>query len=171
MMGVHMTADSTACRRESPRRRPKSKPMRRIPLILGLVLIFAAVGWDLYDFFITNEGVRYFCEEPRRLLYAVLFGVFVGLGAFGVSRLSPSSQRFLKLLALGLSGSFLLGVQGLIAFHLTPAASIVGETRMWGWIVGAFIAFSLVTVLVSIEFLHVWKRDQEEGGQSGRSGD
>lgn len=137
--------------------------MHRLPLILGLVLIFVAIGWDLYDFFITNEGVRYFCEEPRRLLYAVLFGVFAGLSAFGISRFSPSSQCFLKLVSLGISGSFLLGVQGLFAFHLTRAASIVGEARMWGWIAVAFIVFSVVIVLVSIEFLHVWKRNQEEG--------
>lgn len=144
--------------------------MHRLPLILGLVLIFAAVGWDLYDFFITNEGVRYYSEEPRRLLYAVLLGVFGGLGAFGISRLSPSSQRSLKLTMLGISGSFLLGLQGLFAYHLTWSAPIVCEAGMWGWMAAAFVSFSAMTVFVSVEFLQVWKRNRNGNGQQNAAG-
>jgi hypothetical protein len=144
--------------------------MHRLPLILGLVLIFALTVWGLYDFFITNEGVRYFSTEPRRLLDAVLLGVFGGLGAFGISRLSSSSQGSLKLAALGISGAFLLGVQGLFAYNLPWAAPIVSEAGMWGWIAAAFVSFSVMTVLVLIEFLKVYKRNRRENGQQIAAG-
>jgi len=63
--------------------------MRRIPLILGLVLITGLIIHDVYDFFVTNEGLAYFSAKPTRLLYVMLLGVAGGLVAFGISRLSP----------------------------------------------------------------------------------
>ncbi len=82
--------------------------MRRIPLILGLVLITGLVIQDIYEFFVTNEGIRYFSSKPARLLYVMLLGVAGGVAAFGISRLSPASQRRLKLLALGGFGGLLV---------------------------------------------------------------
>ena len=82
--------------------------MRGIPLILGLVLITGLIIHDIYEFFVTNEGIRYFSSDPRRLLYVMLLGVAGGFAAFGISRLSPASQRSLKLLALGGFGALLV---------------------------------------------------------------
>jgi hypothetical protein len=62
--------------------------MRRLPLILGLALIVALTIWEIYDFFVTNEGVRYFSSEPGRLVYVVLLALAGGLVAFAISRLS-----------------------------------------------------------------------------------
>ena len=70
--------------------------MRRIPLILGLVLIAALIVHDVYEFFVTNEGIRYFSSEPSRLLYVILLGIAGGMVALGISRISPASQRKLK---------------------------------------------------------------------------
>jgi len=56
--------------------------MRRIPLILGLVLITGLIIHDIYEFFVTNEGIRYFSSEPKRLLYVMLLGVAGGIVAF-----------------------------------------------------------------------------------------
>ena len=83
--------------------------MRRVPLILGLVLIAALIIHDIYEFFVTNEGIRYFSSEPRRLPYVVLLGIAGGIVAFGISRFSPASQRKLKLTALGGFGVLLVG--------------------------------------------------------------
>jgi hypothetical protein len=33
--------------------------MRRWPLILGLALIAALTVLDIYDFFVSNEGIRF----------------------------------------------------------------------------------------------------------------
>ena len=132
--------------------------MRRLPLIIGLALIVALTIRDLYDFFVTNEGVRYFSSEPRRLVYMVLLGLAGGLVAFGISRLSPGAQRTLKLAALGTFGTLLLGVLGLFAYHLPWTSPMVSEAGIWGWIVAAFLSFAVLAVLVWIEFCLVWRR-------------
>jgi hypothetical protein len=132
--------------------------MRRLPLILGLAMIVALTVWELYDFFVTNEGVRYFSSEPRRLLYVVLLGLAGGLVAFGISRLSPGSQRTLKLTTLGTFGTLLLAVVGLFAYHLTWAAPMVTEAGTWGWIAAAFLSLAVLAVLVWFEFRQVWRR-------------
>jgi hypothetical protein len=132
--------------------------MRRLPLIIGLALIVALTVREFYEFFVTNEGVRYFSSEPRRLLYVVLLGLAGGLVAFGISRLSPGSQRTLKLTVLGTFGALLLGVLGLFAFHLTWAASMVSEAGIWGWLAAAFASFAVLAVLVWFEFRQVWRR-------------
>jgi hypothetical protein len=92
--------------------------MRRLPLILGLALIVAMTVREVYDFFVTNAGIHYFSSEPRRLLYVLLLGAAGGVAAFMISRLSPNSQRALKLTALGAFGTFLIAVLGLFAYHL-----------------------------------------------------
>lgn len=67
--------------------------MRRLPLILGLTLIVAMTAWEVYRFFVTHEGIRYFSSEPRRLVLVILLGLAGGVVALGISRLSPGSQR------------------------------------------------------------------------------
>lgn len=78
--------------------------MRHVPLIICLVLITAMILHGVYDFFVTNEGIRYFSSEPIRLAYVVLLSVAGGMFALWISRLSPFSQRRLKLFALGALG-------------------------------------------------------------------
>ncbi len=132
--------------------------MRRLPLILGLTLIVAMTLWEVYDFFVTNEGLRYFSSEPRRLVYVVLLGLAGGLVALAISRRSPASRRTLKLTTLGTFGTLLLGVLGLFAYHLTWAAPMVTEAGMWDWIATAFLLFAVMAVLVWLEFRQVWRR-------------
>lgn len=131
--------------------------MRRLPLILGFMLIAVGTVWEVYEFFVVNEGVRYFSSEPRRLVPVVLVGLAGGAVAFGISRLSLGSQRTLKLTVLGTFGTLLLGVLGLFAFHLTWAAPMVSEAGMWGWMSAAFASFAIVAVLVWFEFRQVWR--------------
>lgn len=82
--------------------------------------------WEIYEFLVTNEGVRYFTSDPRRLLPVVFLGVAGGIVAFGVSRLSPRSQRILNLIALSIFGLFMLVVLGVFALKgwLWSAGSI-----------------------------------------------
>jgi hypothetical protein len=132
--------------------------MRRLPLILGLTLIVAMTVWELYDFFVTNEGVRYFSSEPRRLVLVVLLGLAGGVVAFGISRLSPGSQRTLKLTALGTFGTVLLFALGFFGYSLARLAPMVSEGGAWGWMAAAFIAFAVLAILVWFEFRQVWRR-------------
>ena len=132
--------------------------MRRLPLILGLTLIAAMTVWEVYDFFVTNEGIRYFSSEPRRLVPVMLLGLAGGAVAFGISRLSPGSQRTLKLTALGTFGTALLCALGFFAYSLARFAPMVSEAGAWGWIAVAFLLFAVMAVLIWLEFRQVWRR-------------
>jgi hypothetical protein len=104
--------------------------MRRIALIVGLVLITGLIIHEIYEFFVTNEGVRYFASEPRQLWHLVLLGVAGGGVAFGISRLSPGLQRTLKLATLGTFGTCVLGGLGLFAYHLLQINRVLNEADM-----------------------------------------
>jgi hypothetical protein len=134
--------------------------MRRIPLILGLVLIAGLIIHDIYEFFVTNEGIRYFSSEPGRLLYVMLLGVAGGIVALGISRLSPASQRSLKLLALGGFGIFLVGAIPVFGYLLCllGAGPIAWGVGMWGCIVAGFVAVAVSAWLVWLEFRQVWRQ-------------
>ena len=133
--------------------------MRRIPLILGLVLIAGMIARDIYEFFVTNEGIAYFSSKPNRLLYVMLLGVGGGVVAFGISRLSPKSQSNLKLLALGGFGSVLVVA---VAFfgHLLCRLAVAPliEAPLWGWIIAAFCSMAVAAVFIWLEFRQVWRR-------------
>jgi hypothetical protein len=135
--------------------------MRRIPLILGLVLITGLIIHDIYEFFVTNEGIRYFSSEPRRLLYVMLLGVVGGLVAFRISRLSPASQRSLKLLALGGFGTLLVvavAFFGYLFYRLAVAGLQDGLGWVWtAWAV-AFVPMTLAASMVWMEFRQVWRQ-------------
>ena len=132
--------------------------MRRLRLILGLTLIAALTVRGLYDFFVTNDGVRYFSLEPRQLLYVVLLGLGGGLVAFGINRLSPGSQSTLKRTVLGTFGLILLGALGLFAGCLIWAAPMASEAGLWGWIAATFATLGVATFLVWFEFRQIWRR-------------
>jgi hypothetical protein len=134
--------------------------MRRIPLILGLVLITGLTIHDLYEFFVTNEGIRYFSSDPQRLIYVLLLGVAGAAIAIGISRLSPGSQRTLKLAALGTLGTILVGGSGLFAYYLARFLPMVWEAGKWGLAAAGlgFLSFSVAAVLVWLEFRQIWRR-------------
>ena len=62
--------------------------MRKIPLILGFMLLAILTVWETYDFFATNDGIGYFTSKPQRLLYIVGIGGVGGVAALAFSRLS-----------------------------------------------------------------------------------
>lgn len=97
---------------------PNSTTLRRIPLILGLALMGSLLFHDVHEFFVTNEGIAYFASRPLRLLHAVLIGLIGGAVAVAISRLSPSSQRSLKLIALGCLGVFFIGALAFFSYTL-----------------------------------------------------
>ncbi len=134
--------------------------MRRFPLIFGLVLITALIIHDLYEFIVTNEGIRYFSSEPIRLAYVALLGVVGGMIAFGISRLSPASQRNLKLFALGGFGFFLIGgavFVGYLFYSLQTAPSVYDGATI-GWVFAGFSAAAVAAGVVLWEFARVWRQ-------------
>lgn len=134
--------------------------MRRIALILGLVLITGLIIHDLYEFFVPNEGVRYFSSDPRRLVFVMLLGVAGGVVAVGLSRLSPGSQRTLRLAVLGTFGTVLVSGLGLLTYHLARLLPMMREAAAWGLTAAAlgFLSFAVVAVLVWLEFRQIWRQ-------------
>jgi hypothetical protein len=132
--------------------------MRRLALILGLVLIAALTIQAGYDFILTSEGLRYFSSEPRRLLDVMFLGIAGGMIALGISRLSPASQRKLKLVALGGFGGLALGFLALLALALASAAATVTEAGMWGWAAAALVSLVVTAGSLYLEFRRVWRR-------------
>jgi hypothetical protein len=133
--------------------------MRRIPLILGFLVIAGMIVRDVYEFFVKNEGIRYFSSEPSHLLYVMLLGLAGAAVTLGISRLTPTSQRSLKLIALGGFGSLLVAA---VAFfgHLLYllASSPLIEARLWGWIIAAFCSAAVATAFVWIGFRQTWRQ-------------
>lgn len=135
--------------------------MRRLPLVLGLLLIVAMTALEVYDFFVTNEGVRYFSSQPRRSVYVMLFGVAGAIVAFGISRVSPDSQRKLKLAVLAGFGALLTFLTAALAFSaclLAWAGPTVTESGIWGWMVADFLLLPVAVTLVWWEFRQVWRQ-------------
>ena len=135
--------------------------MRRLPLIIGLALITGLTVRDLYEFFVTDDGIHYFSSEPRRLLYVMVLGAAGGLVALWISRMSSGSQRKLKLAALGGFGTLLVGALVSFAYLLCSlGASGFMAGLEWAWIAAliAVVPMMVVTVLVWLEFLEVWKQ-------------
>jgi hypothetical protein len=134
--------------------------MRRIPLILALVVVTGLIFQDIYDFFVTDEGVRYFSSQPQRLISVVLLGLAGGVVAVGISRLSPDYQRTLKLAVLGSFGTALLIVMCVFAYHLARLFPMMRDAGAWVLLSAAlwFVAFAAVAALVWLEFRQLWSR-------------
>jgi hypothetical protein len=92
--------------------------MRRIPLILGLMLVAASTVHDCYQFLVTDDGVGYFASQPRRLLYVGGIALVGGLMALTFSRFSPIARRALRLTALGSYASCLTAFAAVFAARL-----------------------------------------------------
>jgi hypothetical protein len=147
--------------------------MRRVPLILGLALILGLTLYNVYEFLVTNDGVRYFSSDPTRLAYAVLLGVLGGGSALGISRLSPAFRRRLKLLALAGLGGLLVGGGAFLGYLfcvLTPEQPSASPSRYW--IAAGFTSMIVVSLFVWLEFRHVWthpkgQRPTNRGSEPG----
>jgi hypothetical protein len=135
--------------------------MRFVPLILGLMLMAAMTVLEIYDFFITNEGLAYYSSHSSRLMPVVLLAFVGGVLALGISRLSPGSQRFLKLAALGAFGAVLLCTLGMLihfVYSLARLETIEIEDHSIGWIAAALASSIVLAVFVCWEFWQAWRR-------------
>ncbi|HNQ73334.1 MAG TPA: hypothetical protein PKN95_06995 [Verrucomicrobiota bacterium] len=138
--------------------------MRRLLLTLGLGLIGGLMAHDVYEFFVTNEGVAYFSAKPGQGLLVLLLALGGGVVALGISRLPSGVQRGLKLVALGGFGGALVAAAVCFAYWLCRfAASPLGnDAPSWGWSITAFCSVAVAAMLVWSEFRQVWKSARRE---------
>ena len=131
--------------------------MRRIPLMLGLVLIAGLMIQDIYEFVVQNKGIHYFASDPKRLLHVILLSLAGGLIALGISRLSTNSRRRLKLVALGIFGALLTGGLGFFAFVIASIKTMERETEIFWWVIVGLLGMGVAAGLVWLEFRQVWR--------------
>ena len=130
--------------------------MKKLVPILALAVVPALLIHDAYQFVVTDEGMRYYTSEPRRLLYVVCLALGGGLVALLLSRLSPQLQRGLKLSAIGLLGSAFTIFVGLFAFfglRVTELLTLKDAALM----ATGFVAFGGMAAYFWFEFIHLWR--------------
>ncbi|MFH0793704.1 MAG: hypothetical protein V2A74_06690 [bacterium] len=104
--------------------------MKKARIIVALVVLVALVI-DLYEFFFTDGGIRYYMAEPRLLLWVIAFAVGFGLYIFSFERLSPPMQRRTKLVVVGFLA---LAVTGFVGWFAYAMLQFWDEIVGWGMI-------------------------------------
>lgn len=125
----------------------------------GFVLLAVLTGWEIYDFFVTNDGIRSFTSEPRRLLFVTGIALVGGGAVWAVGRLSTAAQRSLRLWALG--GFATCVTCFLFIACLIPFSPVVTDSGMWGWMAVTIGSLLAVAGLLWFEFHRVWKLTQK----------
>lgn len=132
--------------------------MKKFWFILGLLLVAALTVEEVYDFFITNQGVAYFSSRPQRLLYVAGIAVLAGGIAFAYGRLSVGWQRTARLSVLALIAAALTGF---CCYMAVVAARILAEPSLAShrWpVAGCWLLFLAFAVWLWFEFWHLWRR-------------
>jgi len=134
--------------------------------VTGIIAIIA-LGWfvvfavqDTIQDFSENHVVDYFRERPLLLLPVVAIGVVGGLVAFAFFRISPRWQWRIKLLTLGLAGSFVMLAGGYFSFWtagLSPYfESAIGFHGSTFWVI--LLSTIAVAGVIWFEFYQVFKK-------------
>lgn len=137
-------------------------------------------GWEVYDFFITNQGGSYYSSSPEKLAYAILIGVAIGGIVFVISRLPIGLLHKLKLTAIGILATLVTAIIGYAAYNFTwkNAAEMkidicgIELCGVWGW-TAIFLAVAAGIGSLWFEFYIALKHKPEnakdndvEGGNS-----
>src|ERR1044072_8312711 len=112
--------------------------VERLRAVLGIALLLLLVVWGGYDFFVTNDGIGYFLNTPRRIFYVIALSLVGGLGAMIFSRQSTQIRRTLAVVALTASAAALSGFLTFIVFCTISMWSILREDEKSLWMVGGF---------------------------------
>ena len=135
---------------------------------VGIILVVAfaifAVADAIHDF-IANDTIHYFSERPHQLLLVAAIGIVGGLMAFFFYRLSPHSQRRVKLLILGLAASFVTLACGWFLYRAADFSFAGGHT-----LIMALLSISAVALLLWFEFYQVLRDHDPVASYEGSSG-
>ena len=129
--------------------------MKKWGIIIAAALVFAWLVVDTVREFLANETIQYFSSEPLRLLYVATVAIAGGFAALGFTRLSPRTQRHIKVFALGAVASTLTVFIGYFAFSMASHSSIVVESP--ARLVLALLILSACTAYLWLEFFQASK--------------
>jgi hypothetical protein len=131
--------------------------MKRWSIIVAAALIVIWLVVDTVREFFANETIQYFSSEPHRLLYVAAIAVAGGFVALGFSRLSPRTQRQIRVFAWGAAASTLTMFIGYFAFRLASLSSLVVESGGSAWVLLALLLFSGIAAYLWFECYRAWK--------------
>ena len=126
-------------------------------IILFIAFAIFAVVDTIHDFR-TNDPIDYFSQQPSRLLFVAAIAIAGGLAMFAFYRLSPSWQRRMKFLALGLAASFLAAFTGYMLYVLVRSLSFFGIAKSPLYFILIPMCFGAIDALLWYEFYRVSKK-------------
>ena len=132
--------------------------MKKFWLILGLLMVVALTVEEVYDFFVTNQGVEYFGSRPYRLLCVAGIAVAGGVVAFAYGRLSVERQRSARLAVLAAVAS---GVSAFFCFMCVAAFRVLSEPLLAsprGLMIVCAGVFLVAALWLWFEFWHLLRR-------------
>ncbi len=123
-----------------------------------VVAFFIFAITDIIREFISSDGVHYYSDQPQRLLFVPIFGIIVGLVAFGFSALSRRWQRRVKLAVLGLGGSFVLLAGSYLSFQVANLPARMDPTipRQIPWLL--VLGTVAIAGLLWFEFFQILRK-------------
>lgn len=130
--------------------------VKRWSIIIGAAVVAAWLVIDLVREFIANETFQYFSSDPVRLLYVAGSALCGGLVAWGIDRLSPRTQRCIKLFGWGAAAGALTAF---IAWHGFSVASLAttGIESHGGLVLVAMLLLSGIAAYLWFEFYRTLK--------------
>jgi len=131
--------------------------MKRWSIIIAAALVAAWLVVDTVREFFANETIQYFSSQPHRLFYIAAIAIAGGFAALGFSRLSPRTQRQVRVFAWGAAASTLTAFVGYFAFRLASLTSLVVESDGTGWVLLALLLFSGIAAYLWFEFYRALK--------------
>ena len=131
--------------------------MKRLTIIIAAALVATWLVVDTVREFFANETIRYFSSEPHRLLYVAAIAIAGGFAALGFSRLSPRSQRHVRVFAWGAAASTLTAFAGYFAFCFMSLSSFIAESGGPAWILLVPLIFSSISAYLWFEFYQALK--------------
>ena len=134
--------------------------MRKLPLILGLLVVVLLTIKEIDDFVVTNDGIHYFTSHPSRLVQVAAISIVVGGLALAISRLSPFARRRLTILTLSTFAAISSCILGVFTVALFSYSSMITEFGMWPLVVAALVSVSGAVSLLWFEFFSVLRRDE-----------
>ncbi|MBI3878276.1 MAG: hypothetical protein HY300_20330 [Verrucomicrobia bacterium] len=131
--------------------------MKRRSIIIAAALFATWLVVDTVREFFANETIHYFSSEPHRLLYVAAIAVAGGFVALGFSRLSPHTQRHVRVFAWGAAASTLTAFIGYFVFRFASLSSLVIKSGSSPWVVLALLLFSTIAAYLWFECYRAWK--------------
>ena len=131
--------------------------MKKWSIIIASALVATWLVVDTVREFFANETIHYFSSEPHRLLYVAAIAIAGGFAALIFFRLSPRTQRHVRVFSWGAGASTLTAFVSYFVFRLVSLSPLVIESGGSAWVVLALLLFTAIATYLWFECYRAWK--------------